>query len=316
MAIFHKKTPGDAPRRRQQDSSHKPALISEKDAGRAFARNRTLTGSTSGYVDVSASLQSHLRSPRTHAHHLTMQRRKVGLVLAGVIAATVTLFILLSQFTASVIVGASDTDLLRPIGNTQYEKTVQDYFGVNPISRLRFALDPTSLGNFLVKAHPEVASIKRVAMGTNIGETNVTITMRRPVAGWTIGSTQYYVDAAGTAFETNYFTDPGVQIIDQSGVGLQQGEAVASNRFLGFVGRVVALSAERDLIVTEAIIPADTTRQLEVRIENVTPVVKLSIDRPAGEQVEDMERALRYLVSVGRAPEYVDVRVSGKAFYR
>jgi hypothetical protein len=244
-----------------------------------------------------------------------MKRRKVGLVLAGVVASVIILLTLLAQFTATVIVKVSDTDVSRSIDSVSYEKAVQDYFGTNPIARLRFALDPDSLGAYLVQVHPEIASVKRIGMG-NLGETNVTLAMRRPVAGWTIGSKQYYVDAVGTAFETNYFTNPGVQIIDQSGVGLQQGEAVASNRFLGFVGRVVALSSERGLIVTEAIIPPDTTRQLEIRIKDVTPLVKLSIDRPAGEQVEDMSRALTYLTAAGRTPEYIDIRVSGKAFYR
>lgn len=316
MAIFRKKASDDVPARRRQDTVRQPSAPLEQDAGRAFARNRTLTGSTSSYIASGAAEQSHLRSPRTHVHHLTMKRRKVGLVLAAVIFGAGLILLLLTQFTARITITVSDTDLSRSVDAGMYEKTIQDYFGTNPIARLRFALDPASLGGYVGQVHSEVASVKRIGMGNNLGETSVTLTMRRPVAGWTIGSKQYYVDANGMAFQTNYFANPGVQIVDQSGVGLQQGATVASNRFLGFVGRVVALSSARALIVTEAIIPADTTRQLEVRIKDVGPRVKLSIDRPAGEQVEDMARALSYLSLNGQSPEYIDVRVSGKAFYR
>ena len=314
MALFQKKPTADAPRRRQSDvvRPHAPA---GDDAGRAFSRNRTLTGSSSSYVEASASDQSHLRSPRTHAHHLTIQRRKVGLILAGVLAVSTILLVLLLQFTARVTISVSDVDVSRPVDAQIYEKAVNDYFGTNPVARLRFALDPASLQSYLTQVHPEVATVKRIDMGSSLGDTDVTLTMRRPVAGWTIADKQYYVDASGVAFETNYFTSPSVQIVDQSGVALEQGSTVASNRFLGFVGRVVALAAESDLTVVQAIIPADTTRQLEIRMQGVGPRVKLSIDRPAGEQVEDMARALAYLSSVGRSPEYVDVRVSGKAFY-
>jgi hypothetical protein len=140
--------------------------------------------------------------------------------------------------------------------------------------------------------------------------------MRKPVAGWKIDNKQYFVDAKGVAFERNYYGNPTVQIVDDSGAVLQQGTTVASNRFLGFVGRIVALSKDRGYIVSQAILPAGTTRQLEVKIQDVGPLVKLSIDRPAGEQVEDMGRALVFLAGRGQSPAYVDVRVSGKAFYQ
>jgi len=90
---------------------------------------------------------------------------------------------------------------------------------------------------------------------------------------------------------------------------------VASARLLSFVGRVVALAGESSYQVTEAILPSGTTRQLEIRLKDVGPLVKLSIDRGAGEQVEDMVRVLRYMSSRGVGATYVDVRVSGRAVY-
>ncbi len=313
VGLFSKKKTTTEPGRRQTSGSVRtPAPATDRQY--IFSRNRTLTGSTSSYLS-DIKRQADFQSPRSHAHHLALQRRKIGGVFLIVLAVAAFLFTLLMQFTARVTVSVTDTSLSKNIDSERYVKVINDYLGGHPTSRLRFALDQNDLKNFLVGAVPEVADVLDISLGA-IGETNITLAMRRPVAGWTINSKQYFVDSNGVAFEKNYFADPSVQIVDNSGVALQQGATVASNRFLGFVGRVVALSKERSYVVTQAIIPTDTTRQLEVVIQNVVPRIKLSIDRGAGEQVEDMDRALQFLSARGQSPSYVDVRVSGKAFYK
>ncbi|CAN5390098.1 hypothetical protein BH10PAT4_BH10PAT4_1280 [soil metagenome] len=313
MKLFTKKTK-DIPGRRQrrEDDIRTPAQMPQRQ--QIFARNRTLTGSTSNALSDHYR-PSELHSPRTSAHHLASQRRKIGSVFLMVLGAFAALLFILLQFTARVSVSVSDTSLSKPFNEQTYVAAVNNYLGGHPLSRLRFVLDTKDLQRYLSGVVPEVADVSNVALGA-IGETNVTLTLRRPVAGWTINSTQYYVDADGIAFEKNYFANPMVQIIDNSGIALEQGTAVASNRFLGFVGRVVALSKSRGYTVVQAIIPKDTTRQLEIRLKETTTSVKLSVDRTVGEQVEDMTRALDYLKTRGSTPAYIDVRVSGKAFYK
>ena len=152
---------------------------------------------------------------------------------------------------------------------------------------------------------------------TGIGVTDFIITMRLPVAGWQINNKQYYVDSNGVPFEINYFQAPTVQIVDNSGISYKIGTtAIASNRFLSFIGRIVALTKASGYTVTQALLPPQTTRELQVRLKETSYYIKLSIDRPAGEQVEDMVTAIRYFSSHGQSPQYVDVRVSGKAFYK
>ena len=92
--------------------------------------------------------------------------------------------------------------------------------------------------------------------------------------------------------------------------------AIASNRFLSFVGRVVSLTKASGYTVVQAMLPAETTRELEIKLKEGDYLVKLSIDRPVGEQVEDMIAAVRYFTGSGQTPKYIDVRVSGKAFYQ
>lgn len=302
---FSRKRSIAAPRRRQLDDRE-----ARESAGTTsqFRRNRTLSGPRTSYEGATSS-------QRSRTHHLTLRRRKVGGIFLLVLTVILILTILLFQFTARVIVNRSSQQISQTLEGEPYQRIITDYFGSHPVERLRFLLNEQSLSEYATSQAPEVEA---VIQGTaqDIIETNFTMTFRRPIAGWQINGKQFYVDGHGVVFEKNYYEDPGVQIVDQSGISPEQGSTVASARLLSFVGKVVAQSRAGGYAVTEAILPSGTTRQLEIRLQDVKPRVKFSIDRGAGEQAEDMVRALKYLSSRGVAPEYVDVRVSGRAIYQ
>lgn len=314
MAIFRKKL-DDTPRRRQQSSETRESSTSRTDR-QTFRRNRTLTGSTSDRVSSSSHVQPDMTSHRSHVHRLAHVRRRMGSLLMIILLGIIILFWLLTQLTAQVTISFADSTMNSAVKDTTiYQRAINDYLAINPLSRLRFLLDVDKLNQYLTTTVAEVDSVSDVRMGA-IGETKYSLVMRKPVAGWKLGDKQLYVDAKGVAFERNYYSNPSVQIVDESGASLRQGTLIASNQFLGFVGRVLALTKDRGYTVTDAILPAGTTRQLEIKLQGVVPLVKFSIDRPAGEQVEDMARSLVYLNSRGVAPSYIDVRVSNKAFYK
>lgn len=107
-----------------------------------------------------------------------------------------------------------------------------------------------------------------------------------------------------------------MQIIDESGVSPEQGSGVVGTRLLGFLGRVVAQAEGRGYSPLKAVLPQGTTRQVDVYFEQTSTRVRFSIDRGAGEQMEDADRSLKYLKSKNISAEYVDVRVAGRAAYR
>lgn len=313
MSSLFKKKQSDLPHRRQSALPHAVRTASTPGNDAFFRRNRTLTGTTSNSL-ATTHTRNDLESPRVRAHDLAIHRRKVLGVLLMVLLGATILLILVSQLTARPVV-VSSTSLSHSIDSSRYERVIQDYLEMNPMSRLRFMLDAGALNRYVGQRLPEITALSQEGFA-GLGVTNFALTMRVPVAGWQIGSRQYYVDANGVPFEKNYFGAPEVQVVDDSGVVVEQGTAIASNRFLGFVGRVISLSQASGYTVAQAIIPRGTTRELEVRLRDSQFLVKLSIDRPAGEQVEDMARAVKYLTSRGVTPQYVDVRVSGKAFYQ
>lgn len=302
ISFGSKKPTADTPRRRRVDES----TIEQPRSSTQYRRNQTLSGiSRTPLAD----------SPRGKVHHLTIQRRKVGGLFALVLAAVILLAILISQLMAEVSVTSSTKQLTTSFSGVKYEKSINSYLGVHPAERLRFALDENALSSYVAASLPEVKSVK-VSGVKDIIDTQFAITFREPIAGWQINGNQFYVDASGVVFETNYYGAPGVQIVDESGVSPEEGSTVAGSRLLGFLGKVVARAGERGYVVTQAILPAGMTRELDVQLQDVSIRVKLSTDRGAGEQVEDMGRALTYLKSKGLNPEYVDVRVSGRAAYK
>ena len=310
MKIFSKKK-SNIPRRR---STQKVEATSTST--HVFKRNRTLTGTTSNRFD-STSANADLKSSRSHVHSLSVQRRKVSTILVIVLFSAIPVWFLISNFTASVSISISNVGLTKTVDKRKYQEVVQNYLDQNPISRLTFFLNQSNLSDFVSAKLPEVSKVTQGRM-VGLGATSFAITMRSPVAGWQINNKQYFVDSSGLAFDFNYFVVPSVQIVDNSGITYKPGmtTAIASNRFLSFVGRIVSLTKASGYTVTQALLPPDTTRELEVRLKETSYYIKLSIDRPAGEQVEDMVTAIKYFTSRGQSPQYIDVRVSGKAFYR
>lgn len=310
MALFSKKQ-SDSPRRRQAMAEQR-ATPQQLDEQYAFRRNRTLTGSSSSQIASANEANAQMKSSRVHTHDLAQKRRQIGGLLLLVLLVIAVLYILLSQFTASVNVRTDDVTVKL---DDSYEKAIQSYFGTQPIERFRFLLDVNNLTRYVQAVAPEVKSVA-VTGSNGVGTTNITLTMRQPVAGWNVGGSQQYVDSTGSAFRKNYYPAPAVQIVDNSGVPVTDGQAVASNRFLGFVGRLVGLAKEKGYTAEQVIIPRGTTRQVELRVNGIPYPMKFSIDRPAGEQVEDMARTIGYLQQRGISPEYVDLRVANKAFYK
>lgn len=304
MIQFASKKKNDLPRRRQSaDFVRKPAPVASNDQ---FRRNRTMSGVRRH--------ESEAISERTRLHHLALRRRQMGALLTLVLAIIVVLGALLSQFTGQVVVAGSAKALTQTIDPQQYEKAINEYLAVHPVERLRFMMSEVVLSEYVSAALPEVQSVALTSTDSVI-QSNFTLTFRKPVAGWQINGNQYYVDDAGIVFRTNYYDTPTVQIIDQSGVSPEQGTAIASARLLSFVGRVVSLAGQGSYDVTQAILPVGTTRELDIQLKDVQPRIKLSIDRGAGEQVEDMIRSLTYLQSNGKSAQYIDVRVSGRTVY-
>lgn len=299
------------PRRRriaedEFDAGKAPEKPQESTASNQFRRNQTLSSYRHNTPEESS---------RQKAHTLALQRRKLGGIFLIVAVAVVALTLLLWQLIAQVHIMTSSKQLSTSFQTSGYENTVNEFLNLNPAQRLRFALDEAALSGYVAAVHPEVENLKLSGM-PGLAQSNFTVTFRTPVAGWQMNDKQYYVDAHGVVFDKNYYDAPTVQIVDESGVSPEQGSTVVGTRLLGFLGKIVSQAQGRGYTPVKAVLPEGTTRQVELEFKDIATHVKFSIDRGAGEQMEDADRSLKYLQARGIGAGYIDVRVANRAAYR
>lgn len=314
--MYKKHRNSEVPRRRRR--SEQPAESSSMDGASTFRRNRTITGSSSHKVTSTSELNANVLSPRAQVHHLGKRRRHLTFRLIVVAVASLLLYLLVSQLVANVSVRTASTERTIPARVTNaYENTIDAYYARNPLARYYPSADQSTMLAYLQSNHPEIKGIDLSLTG-EFGKAQAAIRLREPVARWILNGQNEYVDGDGVVFSINGFDTPKVTIVDQNNIALSKldKKVITSNRFLVFVGQVVGKFAEQKRTVTRATIPILTTRQLQVKISKTPYTIKMTIDRGAGEQVEDALRVMRYLRAKDINASYIDVRVEGKAFYK
>jgi len=274
----------------------------------AFRRGSTLQ-------KISFSDDGLSESQRSKSQAAVVLRRRIFVALGFVVLLALLVLAFLSQLTSSVLIGVTSDGVVKPVNQSIYRASIDQYLDQHPLERLKFSTNNNNIANFVRSQHPEVATVQPISE-LRLSATKYQITFRRPVAGWQIGAKQYYVDEQGVAFETNYFAEPGLQIIDQSNASFNTGQTVASSRFLSFVGKIVAEAKKQGLTVVQATLPLGTAREVDIRLNGVSYYFKLSVDRGAAAQMEDLGRVEKYLMGKGIVPSYVDLRVEGRAFYQ
>lgn len=230
----------------------------------------------------------------------------------------VTLLFLSYNFIARThvsLVGDAEVRSMTADERDLYVESIQDYLDKRPFERLAFVLDQDSLTKHVVDQQAEIKSVRLNGL-SGFGEYAFEVQVRKPVASWRMSGETFFVDDTGVAFKDNLYEDPGVSIVDNSGARSEEGDVLISASFLRFVGRAISFSAQRGYTVTEVTIPPLAFRQVEFTIDGLPYKVLMTTSRNAGVQVEDMDNAIKHFVSQGRNPNYIDVRVEGRAFFR
>lgn len=293
-------------------------LMEGQQADYVFRRSRTLTGTTSSKVMAGAETRGQLKTERLKAHEQKLQRHKlyrlgmVAALMVGALAYVGSVYIKdESPFIYPQLIHAA-TDY----PTASYQKSLAEYFGQHPEQRFGPLLKPDSLEAHLRLRHGEIgaAMVHRSWYGAVV---DTAVYFRKPLLMWQVGQRHYYVDAQGVAFEYTPFKEKMVTVTDQSGIVADSGSSVASTRFIQFLGKLVGSlgSSGRAAKVTEVIIPR-ATREIDIRLEGRGYPIKTHIDRDPLRQAEDIINALGYFDAKGIKPQYVDVRVEGKAYYK
>lgn len=107
---------------------------------------------------------------------------------------------------------------------------------------------------------------------------------------------------------------PTIEIIDED-AGLSG--AKISSRMKEYIGEAEADFKDLGYTPVKAVLPTGAIREIDFYLENIPGRIKFTLDRPTGVSVEDADRMIRYLNSIGKSSfEYIDVRLDGRAYYK
>lgn len=290
-----------------------PRLMEGQDTY-VFRRSRTITGTKSAEVQASAPARGQFKTDRLRLMELREHRKQILKFLGGVAVAICILFFLVVNFILTPKITFAQKGMHQP-ETAAYQKSIYTYFDDHPFERFGFALRPAGVQNQITHDHPEVlgVGIQRDWYG---GDVQFTIAFRAPLLVWKTGSKQFYVDAKGVAFTYNHFAEPTVSVIDQSGIPPDESGVVASTRFIRFLGQIVAaVNGYGKGIVQQVIIPP-ATKEVDLKLAGREYVIKTNTDRDPLQEAEDIANALKFFDQRGVKPQYVDVRVAHKAYYK
>lgn len=120
-------------------------------------------------------------------------------------------------------------------------------------------------------------------------------------------SKEYIGGVDGNAADSYQIT---AEIIDEDNHGQ------VSARVREYVAQLEQDFGDLGYKVTKVVLPTGMSRELYVDLEGRTEYFKVTTDRETAVTAEDAERMMKYLDERGLHPEYVDVRVEGKAYYK
>lgn len=278
----------------------------------SFRRSQTITGTTSSKVASAGESKTVLQSERLRQQAVKKQRQLYAVVFVFFLLLIGLGVYMFSQYIPGVrMISYNATELSTPPNKDVYSTTIQEYLDRTPGQRFNFSLNKDELQKYVQEKHPEVRSL------TSSGRGGFTLTFRQPITVWVVNNEKNYVDKNGDAFKINYYPEPVLSVIDKSGVTLSDGRVLASQGFLRFTGRTVALFNESGLgTVNEIVLPPNTTRQVDIKLEGRGYVIKTHTDRDPLHEVEDLKRVVGYLEQRKITPSYIDIRIPGKAYYK
>lgn len=123
-----------------------------------------------------------------------------------------------------------------------------------------------------------------------------------------------YVDAKIKEHESEVAAanpvEPTVTIVDEN-VGSN-----VSSRVKTFVARLEADASDYQQKVDHVVLPFQKAREILVYFVGRNEYYRMTTERGSTVQMEDAERMMRYLDGKELSPEYVDLRIEGKAYYK
>lgn len=251
-------------------------------------------------------------SERSENQKLVIRRRKLGafFVVLAIFISLISIF--LFQFISKVSVVSNES---KSQNLSKYEKSVEEYLNINPSERILSNLNKNALLESLQKDYPEVLSISDIKFN-GLTSYKIYLDFRKPVASWLVDGKEFFVDSEGVSFNINNFEKPSLNIIDDSGAIVSNGKNVASSSFFSFIGKLVSAANKQGLEISKIRIPPLSLRQVEVSVKGVSYFARMSTADSVEGQIINFKKAIEYFGTHKISPNYIDLRIEGKGYYK
>lgn len=251
-------------------------------------------------------------SERSENQKLVIRRRKLGafFVILAIFISLISIF--LFQFISKVSVVSNES---KSQNLSKYEKLVEEYLNINPSERILSNLNKNALLESLQKDYPEVLSISDIKFN-GLTSYKIYLDFRKPVASWLVDGKEFFVDSEGASFNINNFEKPSLNIIDDSGAIVSNGKNVASSSFFSFIGKLVSAANKQGLEISKIRIPPLSLRQVEVSVKGVSYFARMSTADSVEGQIINFKKAIEYFGTHKISPNYIDLRIEGKGYYK
>jgi cell division septal protein FtsQ len=141
----------------------------------------------------------------------------------------------------------------------------------------------------------------------------VVVTQKQPALGWSTGNQNYLLDRDGTVIGSLPSGSTLQVVVDGSNLPVQKGQQVVTASFVTFCNELLADLPSTGLKATGLRVQ-DTTFDLYVQTNKNYQLI-FDTTRPAADEVADLKTVLATLA--GKVPsQYIDMRISGKAYYQ
>ena len=303
---------------KKHDTVHRTPARSDND-DYSFRRSRTITGSTVSGISSAAEGRGQLRSSRLEEHDLRHHRRRLMLYLVVLSFAIWLLWLSVSNFISRPTSIRIDGQKAATATETsRYYQAAATYLDEHPLTRFYGLFDHDDFSRSLSDQLSEVAEARMQPINPEslYSPSELIIKPSIPVAVWNIDGTQFYVDDKGRSFQTNLASPPLVTVNDRSGLSPKLG-VLASSKLLRYIGRLVTLVNAAGVGTIESVeLPPNSTREVVLKFKDVPYPVRTHSDRDPAGQAADVASALRFVTKFEIVPQYLDVRVASKAYYR
>lgn len=195
----------------------------------------------------------------------------------------------------------------------RYEATIAESVRSSLLNRNKLTFDARGIAKNLEKSHPELQS----------ADVTVSTTSNRPIAYVTQysakfllrqGSMRYGLTSNGFVVDMPKISEALPVIHDETGEEIGIGKQLLPRNHVQFIETVVYQLDQNDVSVASILLPAQKAYEVNIRLKSKPYVLRFNLAEDPLQQSGAAVAAMKSITAV--TPQYIDVRVPGRVYYK